>query len=351
MKRKLFFVILFLCNLWSCLASDSIRSKKVKILPVPTIGYSPETKAYFGAVSLFTLDLYQDGVTRTSNAKLELNYTLNNQLILGTGWNYFFKAENWYTRGRIHYSKYPDLYYGVGNSTPSAYEVQFESNRLIFDIDMLRQLWPKMFAGIGLMYNYYYNIDEDYSYHSELKDEGSIGFKFIILKDNRNSILNASQGSYIELLVSNNFYPDFYSKIGIDLRKYFTIDQRSNHVLAGRFYTSMVLGTPPFFDYSLIGGDKLTRGYFYGRYRDLNFNSLQLEYRTHLFWRIGLAAFGGVSLIHDDYSNIDDNSIKPNGGLGIRFIVDNKENTNLRIDYAIGNDGQDGFYITFGESF
>jgi hypothetical protein len=64
-----------------------------------------------------------------------------------------------------------------------------------------------------------------------------------------------------------------------------------------------------------------------------------------------MAAFGGTSLICDDFSNVTSNSIKPNGGLGLRFLVDKEENTNLRIDYAIGTAGQDGFYISFGESF
>jgi len=68
---KSIFLLWFVLSLNALKAQDSIKSKKVKILPVPSIGYTPETKTYFGAVSLFTLDFYQDGKTRTSNAKLE----------------------------------------------------------------------------------------------------------------------------------------------------------------------------------------------------------------------------------------------------------------------------------------
>ena len=79
-------------------AQDTLKTKKVKILPVPAFGYSPETSTYIGAVSLFTLDFYQDEHTRTSNAKLEFNYTWRKQVIIEGQWNYFFRDEKYYTQ-------------------------------------------------------------------------------------------------------------------------------------------------------------------------------------------------------------------------------------------------------------
>ena len=72
------------------------KDRKIKVLPVPAFGYSPETRAYVGAVALFTLDLYKDSLTRTSNAKVEFNYTWNKQSILEAQWSYFFKEEKWF---------------------------------------------------------------------------------------------------------------------------------------------------------------------------------------------------------------------------------------------------------------
>lgn len=344
----IFFVVIHFAD-----AQDSLKTRKVKILPVPAIGYTPETKTYFGAVSLFTLNFYQDGITRTSNAKIELNYSLNKQLIVETQWNYFFKEEKWFTRGMIHFSKYPDLYYGVGADTPDSGEIKFESNRTILDVDGLKKIRNNIFVGLGFRYLSYSNLHyyENANPFPELKDNSSVGLKLIFLKDARNNILNASRGSYIEIINTHNKADSYYTLLAVDLRKYITPAYNENHVLAGRFYSSVIFGDPAFYDYSLMGGDRFTRGYFYGRYRDFNFSTLQLEYRLNLFWRIGMAAFGGMSVIDDDFSKINKHSFKPNGGLGIRFLVDKSENTNLRMDYAVGSDGQDGFYITFGESF
>ena len=79
--------------------------KKVKALPVPAFGYSPETKISVGAVCLFNIDLYKDTLTRSSNAKVKFIYTWLKQIIVELGWNYFFEQEEWFTYGNLHYSK------------------------------------------------------------------------------------------------------------------------------------------------------------------------------------------------------------------------------------------------------
>jgi len=70
-----------------------------------------------------------------------------------------------------------------------------------------------------------------------------------------------------------------------------------------------------------------------------------------LFWRLGISTFGGISMVYGQFSNIETESFKPNAGVGLRFLVDKNEGTNLRFDYAIGVRNQSGFYISFGESF
>ncbi len=56
-------------------------------------------------------------------------------------------------------------------------------------------------------------------------------------------------------------------------------------------------------------------------------------------------------MIYKNLDNLTSTNFKPNAGVGLRFLVDKNERTNLRFDYAIGQDGQKGFYISFGESF
>ncbi|HYH56974.1 MAG TPA: polymerase, partial [Anseongella sp.] len=79
--------------------------------------------------------------------------------------------------------------------------------------------------------------------------------------------------------------------------------------------------------------------------------TLQTELRTPVVWRFGVAAFGGLTKVYNWTDRFEIGRVKPNYGGGLRFLIDRKNDINLRLDYARGSDGQDGFYVAFGESF
>ena len=342
------FSISVLLTLFSGFVAGQDSTKKIKLLPVPTIGYSPETKTYIGAVTLFTIDLYKDSLTRTSNAKFEFNYTWNKQLILETEWNYFFKEEKWFTKGKIHYSEYPDYYYGIGSNTPESNKLLFNSNRFVFEANILRNLGGKLFVGPNLRFINYSNV----SYSSdliypELADQSTFGVGITLLRDSRNSLLTPTKGFYFNFNTGYNFSKSDYVATTLDIRYYKTWADK--YTWASRMINDFRFGKVPFYDYSFLGGDKFVRGYNYGRYRDKNLSSIQTEFRLPLVWKFGIATFGGISNLFANNFKINDS--KYNCGLGLRFLVDKHDKTNLRLDYAVGNDGNSGFYISFGESF
>ncbi len=299
-KIRIFVLLFFLFVFYNIIYSqENKQSRKVSVLPVPTIGYSPETKTYVGAVTLFTFNS-PDSLTRSSNASVEFNYTWNKQLIFESSWNYFLSKELWFTRGLIHFSKYPDLYYGIGFNTPKSGEVNFQSNRVVFDGDLFRHIKSKLFIGSGIIYTAFNHIEylQDSLVYPELKSENNFGLKMILLNDSRNNILSPSKGNYFEFGNSFNFSSAFYLKTVIDYRRYFSFGKSEKHTFASRFYQSSVFGNPPFYDYPEVGGDRFVRGYYLGRFRDKNLSSIQFEMRNHLFRRIGIATFGGISMVY-----------------------------------------------------
>lgn len=347
-------IILFLWLIGNSIQShaqtrDTTSARKVTILPVPTIGFAPETNFYFGAVTLFTLDFYQDSCTRTSNMDFEFNYTLRNQLIFETSWNYFFRKEKWFTDGLIHGSGYPDFYYGVGVQTTAQDEVSFSSTRLNLQVNLYRKLRKKLFLGLGLGLTRYNNVESGtWSLHDELQSSSLETARIILLYDSRDRILTPRTGFYLKVNSAYNFSEHNYPKLEIDMRKYYTSE--GGFTIASRFYQAWVGNTPPFFDYLIMGGDETARGYFYGRFRDRRLSTFQAELRTPQIYRIGLAIIGGISALSPNFSSTPA-TFFPNYGVGIRIMVDKKETTNLRIDYALGSKNHSGIYISFGESF
>lgn len=342
---------IFLSGLFgiSCIAQDTLATspKKIKVLPLPAFGYSPETSTYIGAVALFTLDFYQDSLTRTSNAKLELNYTWNKQLIIESEWNYFFREENWFTKGKIHFSDYPDLFYGIGPYSQPTDELNFNSIRWQLNTEVWKKIGTKLYLGMGPRFAHY-QITE--GIHPDLFTSRYFGGLVRLVKDTRNNILTPTKGHYIAVMNNHNWSSAYYSQVELDLRNYFSLGERSS-VFAIRFLQLSVLGQAPFYDLATIGGDKIIRGYRFGRFRTNHLSNLQVEYRSPLLWRISLAGFGGAALVYDNFQHLHEQNLKPNLGAGLRFLVDKKEGTNLRFDYAVGRHGESGFYISFGEAF
>ena len=65
MIRRIAFLFLLLVSASLSAQTDSVavpakKVRKIGVLPVPTIGFAPETRLYFGAVALFTLRFWQD---------------------------------------------------------------------------------------------------------------------------------------------------------------------------------------------------------------------------------------------------------------------------------------------------
>src|SRR6476661_380443 len=128
--------------------ADTLHPRRVGILPVPAFGYAPETRWYIGAVALLTLHLYpEDTLTRTSNAKVEVNFTQNRQRILTGEWTLLFRHEKYLSQGQVSWQQFPELYWGVGNHTPDSQEELLSSRQLAVRATLLRQLRPFVFAG------------------------------------------------------------------------------------------------------------------------------------------------------------------------------------------------------------
>lgn len=328
---------------------DSIKTKKVKVLPLPTFGYEPETKTQAGVVCLFALDFFEDSLTRQSNAKIEADYTWRHQLVLEAEWNYFSLQEKWFSDGQFHISIYPDCYFGIGGNTSLDDKLIFSTNRLKLDFSLYRNLGNQVFVGGGLRHFNFTKLSSDsLNSFNELHDASNLGFKFAMFKDTRNNLLNATKGVYALADVEYNLSQSDYWKFNIDLRKYFENDKGFS--LSTRWLNTLTVNTPNFYDYSILGGDEFVRGYFYGRYRDKNLSTLQAEIRTPHIARFGLAAIGGVSSLYNNVNTIT-NIIRPNYGIGLRFLMDKEDRINLRFDYVKGANDNDGFYISFGESF
>lgn len=145
------------------------------------------------------------------------------------------------------------------------------------------------------------------------------------------------------------FGSDFrYSKAQAAINAYHPAGEDA--VVAMRGYLCSASDDTPFFDLCLFGTHNDLRGYAGGQYRDRAMFATQVEYRRHLFWKLGGVAFAGVGGVAPDFSSWNDATILPAAGLGLRIEASREYRLNFSIDAAVGN-GSTGLYLYLGEAF
>jgi outer membrane protein assembly factor BamA len=339
---------------------DSLKPKKhkLKVLPLPEFGYAPETRWYAGGVALFTYKIFDDSTTRTTNFKLELNYTQNNQTIVSSDYNIFLKNNRFYFFGENSFQRFPENFWGIGNHTSNENLEKYDANRLELNNGFLKQVKKGIYIGPTYRMQYMYNIRPE---PRGILDNGTIpgagtsfssGLGYTINWDRRDNILNPRKG--LLLSFSNSYFGKIFGssfgfqRFEIDARKYFKLF--SKHILAVQAFGIFNKGNPPFRMMALMGSESIMRGYYQGRYRDKNYLTFQAEYRMPVYWIFGLTTFAALGDVASRLENFEIINFKATYGLGLRIRVDKRDNVNLRFDYAMGRNTS-GFYVVFGEAF
>ena len=316
----------------------------MKILALPTFGYSPETRAYAGAVVLFTMPS-KDSTTRTSNAGLEFNYTRNRQSIFEGDWAYFSNKERYFSQGKIHLSNYFDIFYGTNTFQPDTKITQYTNKRISGTANLLKRIKKHTFFGPSIRYINYYKLRADRKPVPKLLNEDqTMGLGATLLYDSRLSILTPTNGRYALVSTDFNKSSQSYLRFSADLRAYKNF---KGFIWSHKLFINYQTKGAPFYDMSTAGGDEFVRGFRYGKFRSFSLNTYQTELRKTVYKRLGFAVFGGVSQL----GNPSYIGLLFNGGMGMRFLLDKKEMTNLRLDYAWGTQKNNGFYVSFGEAF
>lgn len=364
-------------------------AKAIQLAVLPAVGYSSNTglAAAACANAVFTLP----GASKESSVLTSITYTQYRQTILP------FLVSIWSKNDRFNfvfddrYINYPSSLYGVlGRSKiDSGYTVNFSWVKLHQSV--LARIRPNMYLGMGLYYDYYWNIKEenvptvlpprnarlglrsafeDYTGQKIPADEETaVGPVFKFLFDSRDNPINPEKGIYGSVI----YHPSFKTwgsdancaTLIVDARKYLSLSANKYNVLAFWAYYWANFGNAPFLMLPSSGWDDLWntgRGYSQGRYRGNQMRYFESEYRFQLS-RNGL--LGGVLFTNiqnfpgemfTSYSNYHDlsqaNVTELGYGMGLRLKLNKCSKTNLAFDAGFGQSfPRPWFAINLGEVF
>lgn len=353
---KLFIFIALFFNKLFAVPPDSLN---LKLGILPSVFFTPETNFGFGGLLYSNFKIGKaDSVTRKSNTQTYLSYTVNKQISIESDYQLWLNKNNYLLIGKIDYSRFPQLYFGIGNNTSNGNKMNISLDAFKINLKNLKRFYKNCYLGVIFNYQNYFNQTSQLNNTDNMVPVyGHMGFCAagigpLLVIDKRNNPLNPSKGSYIEAsyidykYIFNNHYK--FIAFTVDARKYCTLLNKI--IWNGNIYANFNKGEVPYKLLSEIGGARFLRGYYKGRFRDNNMVVIQNEFRMPVYKSIGVALFGGIGEVANTINQFKTNQVHYNYGVGLRLRINKKENTNIRIDYGFTKDSQ-GLYIVFAEAF
>ena len=335
-------------------------------LVVPLITNSPVMDTGFGGLGMYFFKIDKDDkASPTSLASLYAIYTTNNSYIF-TPFGRFFWNED---KNRASF--------GVGTlriNNDLTYDEHGNDLRLVYSEirNFITAEYSRKIIGdfyLGMVYlgtKTKYKFDQgseqendftrDFFAQNEIADNfvSSIGLNLSF--DNRDYPYYPTRGFTFSIrpklnrawLGSDNDYIDTDYKFS-----YFNSLQ-DNLILALNIAGGFASGDVPFDGYQNYGVRNSLRGYEAGKYKGRNMIASQAELRWRFHNKWGGVVFGGTGSIWGNENNGEEEFERtwlPSVGLGLRYMVSKEKKINVRLDYALGVDGNQGLYFGVMEAF
>lgn len=292
---------------------------------------------------------------------------LSRQYGFTTSFNLWYDQNLWNFPGEFKIQKLSPYSYGLGSNSS-------RDDQFIIDYDYIRfygaanrKLQTYLYGGVGLNYDWHYNVQANIAAQPNLFTEygvgtgsssSSLGVTFNVLYDNRFNSINPDKGFYSTLVYRIN--PRFlanssvWASIYFDVRRYFQMPTPKRNILATWFFYWGSFGEVPYLNLpgtSMEYNARSGRGYTYGRYRGKQMLYLESEYR---FTISSNGLLGGVFFVNlqslTELKTEKFDKVTLAAGFGARVKFNKASNTNLDLDVGFGNNSV-LFYINLGELF
>lgn len=359
MKGAVLLLLACLITLTNLIAQDedSTATKNFGVFGYPYAFYSPETNLAFGLGGMMYFRLDQDPGIELSNIVVSGYYTVNNQ------YKFTITPELYFSTGDLvssdlYFGKFIDKFYGYGGNTEEIDTADYITKDFRFYTNYQKNLTERVV--VGVIYDFLKSDVSDKKSNPYLNNnlvlghEGGIssGLGVSFAYDSRDFTYISTRGWYYYASLtsySKSLGSDYdFNKFVFDFREFYR--PFKGHVFAFQGYGKIVTGNPPFYEMPRLGGGTNMRGYYEGRYRDRNYLTMQMEYKTRLFWKFGGVLFGGMGDVAGDFKHFRMKDVKYSYGFGLRFLFDEKERLTIRADFGFGKNTS-GVYFSMQETF
>ncbi len=362
---------------------DRTFEKKIDYTFIGGPSYSSDTKFSIG---LMGAGLYRtdrtDSLTPPSDVTLFGSASITGFYVLGIRGNTLFKHDKNRLIYRVSFASRPSNFWGIGyNDGAHKPHIEYTEKLTRVEATYLHRATTNFYVGVDFRFHYVNGrgfdrhlpaeagqtqeekdkfLTEHYLYGMK-QEYLSTGIGVVAQYDSRDFAPNAYKGLYIK--AEAMILPKGLGNMSHTLWKFdFTVSgyQRlwSSGVLAMEAHGEFNSSKTPWPFMARMGGDIRMRGYYEGRYTDLNMVTAQVELRQRIWRRISGAVWGGAGTVFSGIGPYADphmnerafswSHILPEVGVGLRWEFKNR--VNIRFDFGMGKDSN-GFVVQINEAF
>lgn len=303
--------------------------------------YTPETRLMVAGGGIFWYNPWP-AAPRKRISELTTFFTAsqNEQYSFGLIAEAYFLQHRLKIVQNLDLYKQPYVMWGVGATTPAAFEDKFEArgfaNRtsalwLVATDVYFGAMWQSQFDDIAAA--------SATGYLQTIRPVGYDGTRangpgVHLLIDTRDNAFSPERGHWFEARIfhSNETFAarGNFTQTTLDYRWFHSV--WFGHVVALNAYMATTTGDVAWYAMPRLGGQFQMRGFFHGRYLDRHLWTTQFDYRLPVWWRFGLVFFTGVGDVTNDLIAPLSSNFKFSYGTGLRILVDKEQMINMRLD-------------------
>lgn len=334
---------------------DKTFEKKFDVSFIGGPSYSSTTKLGLGlmAAGLYRTDR-TDSLTPPSDVTLFVSAATSGFYTVGVRGNNIFKHNRHRLIYRLSFSSQPTDFWGIDYAS-CAHNAKSDYSEKLSRVELtyLARVARNLYLGPQVMFHYVKGVDfSQPSYLMGMKQNyASTGVGVVIDYDTRDFAPNPSHGVYLS--VDAKYYPEALGSCDDSLWKisFSALGYQqlwSSGLLATELHGEFNSDNTPWPFRARLGGDERMRGYYEGRYTDLDMLTFQVELRQRIWRRIGCVVWGGAGNVFSKFNQFDWSHTLPNYGVGLRWEF--KKRVNVRFDYGFGK-GSQGVVVQINEAF
>lgn len=344
---------------------DKTFEKKIDFSVIGGPSYSSTTKLGLGlmAVGLYRTDR-TDSLTPPSNVSIFAAGSITGFYSVGIRGNTIFKHDRNRLNYKLQFYSEPTKFWGVGYAAGCHNEADYyDEKKSYVDLRWTHRIARNLY--VGAMANFAYvkgvNFDDDkIDYLRYPKSAPGLmktnylntGIGLLAEYDSRDIQTNAYRGLYLSL--DGTIFPkalntcDGYTLWRVELTAATYHKVWTDGVVAVELRGEFNSAHTPWPFMARMGGDIRMRGYYEGRYTDLDMMVAQVELRQRIWRRIGGVVWAGAGNVFPRFSEFRWSQTLPNYGVGLRWEF--KKRVNIRFDYGFGR-GTNGLVMQINEAF